>query len=161
MRINTRFLSPLLKIWMATLVSGLFMFNTAQAGWDEGVAAFTGNNFKLAAREFEAHTQQQPKDWKGHYMLGLSQFNIGMPPTVYLKNFQAAYDLNPNDLAIKVALKRALAGKGDIKTAAVQYMYGTTALQLGSKTIAEKAFKKAIKLDPDQKDYKAALLNIR
>jgi tetratricopeptide (TPR) repeat protein len=160
MNFKTQSSSALVKTWTLLLITGFFLFNTAFAGWDEGVAAFKSKNFKMAAKEFKAHTMTDPEDWRGHYMLGLSQFNIGMPPTIYLKSFQSAYDLNPNDLTLKKAMKRALKTTGDIQVAAVQYMYGTTALKLGSKGTSKQAYQKALELEPANKDYKAAVRSL-
>ena len=76
---------------------------TALAGWDEGVAAFTSKNFQQAARQFQAIVKQNPDGWRGHYMLGLSLKNARRKEEA-LHHLRKAYDLNPNDLSVKVAL---------------------------------------------------------
>ncbi len=78
----------------------------ALAGWDEGVAAFTSKNFQGAATEFQELVKQTPDGWRGHYMLGLSLEQLKRKEEA-LHHLRKAYDLNPNDLSIKVALGRA------------------------------------------------------
>ncbi len=78
----------------------------ALAGWDEGVAAFTSKNFQGAATEFQELVNQNPDGWRGHYMLGLSLEQLKRKEEA-LHHLRKAYDLNPNDLSIKVALGRA------------------------------------------------------
>ncbi len=78
----------------------------ALAGWEEGVAAFTSKNFQGAATEFQELVKQNPDGWRGHYMLGLSLEQLKRKEEA-LHHLRKAYDLNPNDLSIKVALGRA------------------------------------------------------
>lgn len=78
----------------------------ALAGWDEGVAAFTSKNYQGAATEFKELVDQNPDGWRGHYMLGLSLEQLKRKEEA-LHHLRKAYDLNPNDLSIKVALGRA------------------------------------------------------
>ena len=75
-------------------------------GWDEGVAAFTSKNYQGAAAEFEELVKQNPEGYRGHYMLGLSLEQLKRKEEA-LHHLRKAYDLNPNDLSIKVALGRA------------------------------------------------------
>ncbi len=88
----------------AMLLSMLVAF-PAFAGWDEGVAAFTSKNFQTAAQEFQELVQQNPEGWRGYYMLGLSLEQLKRKEEA-LHNLRKAYDLNPNDLAVKMALGR-------------------------------------------------------
>ncbi len=74
--------------------------------WDEGVAAFTSKNFQGAVAEFQELVKQNPDGWRGHYMLGLSLEQLKRKEEA-LHHLRKAYDLNPNDLSIKVALGRA------------------------------------------------------
>ena len=76
------------------------------AGWEEGVAAFTSKNYQGAATEFKELVDQNPEGYRGHYMLGLSLEQLGRKEEA-LHHLRKAYDLNPNDLSIKVALGRA------------------------------------------------------
>ncbi len=78
----------------------------AGAGWDEGVAAFTKRDFKTAATEFEQMVQQNPEGYRAQYMLGLSLEQLGQREKA-LDHLRKAYDLNPNDVSIKLALGRA------------------------------------------------------
>lgn len=78
----------------------------ALAGWDEGVAAFTSKNFDQAITEFQELVKQTPDGWRGHYMLGLSLEQKRRKEEA-LHHLRKAYDLNPNDLSVKVALGRA------------------------------------------------------
>lgn len=78
----------------------------ALAGWEEGVAAFTSKNFEQAAQEFRALVESNPEGYRSHYMLGLCLEQLGRKEEA-LHHLRQAYDLNPNDLAIKLALGRA------------------------------------------------------
>ena len=78
------------------------------AGWDEGVAAFTSKNYQAAAVEFRKVIRQKPQNPRGHYMLGLSLDKLNRKEKA-LHHLRKAYDLNPNDLGIKVALGRSYA----------------------------------------------------
>ncbi len=76
------------------------------AGWEEGVAAFTSKKYQDAATEFQQLVDQNPEGYRGHYMLGLSLEQLKRKEEA-LYHLRKAYDLNPNDLSIKVALGRA------------------------------------------------------
>ena len=91
-----------------TLIISLLLIGAgpALAGWDEGVAAFTSKNYQAAAGEFQALVKQNPDGYRGHYMLGLSLEKLKRKEEA-LHHLRKAYDLNPNDLSIKVALGRA------------------------------------------------------
>jgi len=90
------------------LTVSLIMLGTlpALAGWDEGVAAFSKRDFKTAESEFQELVNQTPDGWRGHYMLGLSLEQLKRKEEA-LHHLRKAYDLNPNDLSIKIALGRA------------------------------------------------------
>ena len=77
------------------------------AGWDEGVAAFKSKNYTLAAQEFQKVVDEQPDSYQGYYMLGLSQQRIGVEPLALL-HLRKAYDLNPNDNNVRLALATSL-----------------------------------------------------
>ncbi|NJL26672.1 MAG: tetratricopeptide repeat protein [Thermoanaerobaculia bacterium] len=78
----------------------------AVAGWDEGVAAFNLKNYAQAVTEFQAVVQQNPDGYRGHYMLGESLGRLDRKEEA-LHHLRKAYDLNPNDVNIKLALGRA------------------------------------------------------
>ncbi len=169
------------KALLMTLTLSLMMFSVAYAGWEEGVAAFKVGNFKLAAKEFKAATVQNPDTWGYHFMLGVTLPNVGKkelalqhlqkaydlnPNDLSFKSLLAAYDLNPNDLAydlnpnelsLKTGLESALREKGAKQNAALQYLFGATALLLGMKDEGTIAIKKAQELDPKQNLYRNPL----
>lgn len=78
----------------------------AAAGWDEGVAAFSKNDFKTAESEFRKMVEQQPESYRIQYMLGLTLERLNRKEEA-LNHLIKAYDLNPNDLATKLALGQA------------------------------------------------------
>lgn len=78
----------------------------AAAGWDEGVAAFNLKNYTQAVAEFQAVVQQTPENYRGHYMLGESLGRMDRKEEA-LHHLRKAYDLNPNDVNVKLALGRA------------------------------------------------------
>ncbi len=75
----------------------------AWAGWDEGVAAFKAGDFKAAEQQFRGVVKQSPDGYQSHYMLGLSLQRINRKEEA-LASLRKAYDLNPNDLPVKMAL---------------------------------------------------------
>ena len=91
------------------IVTSLLLMLAAQpavAGWDEGVAAFTSKNYQGAVAEFQDLVKQTPDGWRGHYMLGLSLEQLKRKEEA-LHHLRKAYDLNPNELSVKIALGRA------------------------------------------------------
>lgn len=92
----------------SALIVALSMLSAlpAAAGWDEGVAAFTSRKYQDAANEFQKLVDQNPEGFRGHYMLGLSLEQLKRKEEA-LHHLRKAYDLNPNDISIKVALGRA------------------------------------------------------
>lgn len=78
----------------------------AFAGWDEGVAAFTAKNYPQAAAEFQQLVDQNPEGYRSHYMLGMSLQRMGRKEEA-LNHLREAYNLNPNDLSIKLELGKA------------------------------------------------------
>ena len=78
----------------------------AMATWEEGVAAFTKKDYQTAASHFQELVDQNPDGYRGHYMLGLSLQQMGQRESA-MSHLRKAYDLNPNDLSIKLALGRA------------------------------------------------------
>jgi predicted Zn-dependent protease len=75
----------------------------AQAGWDEGVAAFKAKNYTQAAKEFETVVKERG-DWSGGFlMLGRSQLLLDRPNDAVV-TLRKAYDLEPSNLEIQLAL---------------------------------------------------------
>ena len=87
------------------VLAGVLVALPAFAGWDEGVAAFKSKNFQQAAAEFKELVDQNPEGYRGHYMLGLTLEQLKRKEEA-LSHLRKAYDLNPNDLSIKMALGR-------------------------------------------------------
>ena len=56
------------------LLTGLILAasSSAEAGWNEGIAAFEAGRYDAAVTEFAAVVHQDPQRPDGHYMLGLS-----------------------------------------------------------------------------------------
>lgn len=95
-----------------TLTALLFLTLTvvgttpAEAGWEEGVAAFKSGNYTQAAKEFQAIAQERP-DWDGgHYMLGQTLLKLNRDEEA-LNHLRKAYDLNPNQVSYQLALSQA------------------------------------------------------
>lgn len=93
----------MLKSFVSAAACLLLGVAPAVAGWDEGVAAFTKKDYKTAVAEFQKVVDQNPDAHSGHYMLGLSLRGLDRKEEA-LNHIRKAYDLNPNDLAIKLAL---------------------------------------------------------
>lgn len=88
------------------LLALAFAAGPALAGWDEGAQAFKAGNYNLASTEFSAFVQQSPDSFQGHYMLGLSLDRLNRREEA-LQHLRKAYDLNPNDIDVKLALAKA------------------------------------------------------
>jgi tetratricopeptide (TPR) repeat protein len=138
----------------------------AVAGWEEGVAAFTSKNYQGAVDEFQELVKQTPDGWRGHYMLGLSLEQLNRKEEA-LHHLRKAYDLNPNELSVKVALGRAyfnvrrygdvtqLLGSVDASSlpakqrAAFYQIRGEAKQQSGGAQAAVGDFEQLAKLQPD------------
>jgi tetratricopeptide (TPR) repeat protein len=83
----------------------------AHADWNAGVAAFRAGDYDRAVREFQALVGQSPEQFQGHYMLGLSLARLDRTEQA-LHHLRKAYDLNPNDLSVKLALGHAYNAAG-------------------------------------------------
>jgi len=91
---------------LVSILASLAIAGPALAGWEEGVAAFTKKDYEAARSEFQKVVDQNPDAFSGHYMLGLSLGFLNRKEEA-LNHLRKAYDLNPNDLAIKIELGRA------------------------------------------------------
>jgi len=142
------------------------------AGWEEGVSAFTQKNYSQAEKEFQGLVDQNPEGYRGHYMLGLTLEQLGRKEEA-LHHLRKAYDLNPNDLMIKLALGRAyinvrrykdgatlLGTVGDTEVnglagaqkAAFYQLRGESRSKTSDNSGALADFKKLSRLRPDQSD---------
>jgi len=89
-----------------SLLGALLLALPAEAGWDEGVAAFKAKNWAQAAKEFQGVVSERP-DWAGGYlMLGRSQLflNRGNDAVATLRK---GYDLSPSDVQMQLYLAQA------------------------------------------------------
>lgn len=89
------------------IIAGAFALGSvaADAGWNEGVAAFKAKNYQQAVTEFQT-VVDQGGDYRGHYMLGMSLQRLNRKEEA-LRHLRQAYDLNPNDVAVKLELGKA------------------------------------------------------
>lgn len=111
-------------------ISTVLLFSgPALAGWEEGVAAFTKKDYKTAATEFQAMVDQNPDDPRGHFMLGLS-LGVLNRKEEGLNHLRKAYDLNPNDLSIKIELGRAYFS-GRLYSEAAKLLGSISSIDLG------------------------------
>lgn len=138
----------------------------AFAGWDEGVAAFKKGDFNTAETEFQDLVKGSPDGWQGHYMLGLTLERLKRKEEA-LHHLRKAYDLNPNDLSIKIALGRAYSNVrrysdvakllGDVdasslpskQQAAFYQIRGQAKFKSGDTVNATSDFKQLARLRPD------------
>lgn len=94
------------KILLPALTLVILGTFPALADWDAGVAAFSAKNYEQAANEFRELVDQNPEGWRGHYMLGLCLQGLERKEEA-LQHLRKAYDLNPNELSIKIELGKA------------------------------------------------------
>lgn len=78
----------------------------AAAGWEEGVQAFQGGNFSVAAQEFQGVTEQSPDYAPAHFMLGQALDKLNRNEDA-LDAFRQAYDLQPSNSEFQLALANA------------------------------------------------------
>ncbi len=78
----------------------------AQAGWDEGKAAFTSGNLSAAAQEFQAVVNAQPEWPGGHFMLGWTELRRDNP-TRAIEHLRKAYDLDKANELYRLRLGQA------------------------------------------------------
>lgn len=80
---------------------------TAFADWEAGVAAFQGQDFNRALREFKAVVEQSPTYAGAHYMLGLTLQRLNRTEEA-IKALQDATRLEPTNAQYAVPTARAL-----------------------------------------------------
>ena len=71
--------------------------------WEAGVAAMQKKDFEGAVAAFQKVVESTPDAFQGHYMLGVTLGYVNRKEEA-LNHLRKAYDLNPNDLSIKLAL---------------------------------------------------------
>jgi len=91
------------RILTLTLAGSLGFLAPAFAGWEDGIAAFKAGNYAQAAKEFEATVNEKPEWATGHMMLGRAQLKLGKTQPA-IASLRKAYDLNPGDGSIQLAL---------------------------------------------------------
>lgn len=83
----------------------------AQAGWDEGLAAFKANDLNRAATEFGQLVESQP-DWPGgHYMLGWTRLKQDRHQEA-ISHLRKAYELDPGQVGYQLRLGEAYVAAG-------------------------------------------------
>ncbi len=123
------------KIPTTMVIAVLLAAAPAFAGWDEGVAAFKKGDFQTAYQQFQEYVQGNPEAYQGQYMLGLASNKLGRKEEA-LKHLRKAYDLNPNDLSIKMALGSAYSANG--RNSDVAKLFGS--IDASSLPAAQQAF---------------------
>lgn len=91
---------------LALIILSVMAITTANAGWDEGVAAFSAKDYETAAAEFQTVIYETPEAPQGHYMLGLTLQQLKRAEEA-LTHLRKAYDLSPNDTSFALSLGRA------------------------------------------------------
>lgn len=91
--------------WMIAVVVALAGAGLAEAGWEEGVAAFQANNFQVAATEFAAVVEENPDFDGGQYMLGATLLKLGRSQEA-LQHLRKAYELKPAERTYQFALAK-------------------------------------------------------
>lgn len=92
--------------YICTIVALLFAAGLAEAGWEEGVAAYKAGNYPVAAQHFQEVVAGSPEFAGGHFMLGqalLKQDKSGEA----LTHLRKAYELEPSSLGHQMALGQA------------------------------------------------------
>jgi len=88
------------------VVLALAAVGPAEAGWDEGAAAFKAGNYSLAAKEFQAVVAATPNFADGYFMLGQSLAQLNRHEDA-LAAFRKAYDLSPSKVNYQFGLANA------------------------------------------------------
>lgn len=91
---------------ICTLAVMLLTAGLAEAGWEEGVAAFRAGNLNAAAQEFQAVVEGSPEFAGGHFMLGQVLLKQRKNSEA-LTHLRKAYELEPGDVGHQMALGQA------------------------------------------------------
>lgn len=168
------------KTLAALITLALVAVLPAEAGWDEGVAAFTKGDFKTAATQFQTLVEQQPESYRIQYMLGASLQRLGRKEEA-LNHLTKAYDLNPNELSVKLELGKAYFSSrryqevarlldsvevGSLPAShrsALYQMRGEAKLKIGNDRAAFSDFSELAKLKPNDSDvqYKFGVVALK
>lgn len=89
----------------------------AEAGWEEGVAAFKSGNFQQAAKEFQAFVDERPDVFQGHYMLGQCLAKLGRNREA-LNHLRKALELESGNVGVQLALGKVYLEVGQFADAA-------------------------------------------
>lgn len=91
---------------LIALAGLLLAAGAADAGWNEGVAAFQAGNLDQAAREFRQVVEDSPDYDGGHFMLGQVLLKQGKDQEA-LSHLRKAYELKSDDVSYQMALSKA------------------------------------------------------
>jgi len=91
---------------LIVVVLALATVGPAEAGWDEGAAAFKAGNYSAAAKEFQAVVAATPNFADGYFMLGQSLAQLNRHEDA-LAAFRKAYDLSPSKVNYQFGLANA------------------------------------------------------
>lgn len=126
------------KLLVSTVALLFLGASSVFAGWEEGVVAYNKADYQTAVTEFQKVVEDSPDAHQGHSMLGRSLSRLKRPKEA-LNHFRKAYDLNPNDLGIKIEL-----GKGyfDVRrySEAAQLLGSLSSSELGGMPEKNKSF---------------------
>jgi predicted Zn-dependent protease len=89
----------------------------AEAGWEEGVAAFKAGNLDTAAQEFRGVVEKTPDFAGGHFMLGQVLLKQKKNREA-LESLRKAYELDSAQVSYQMALSQAYLGNNRFSDAA-------------------------------------------
>jgi len=89
----------------------------AEAGWEEGVAAFKAGNLDTAAQEFRGVVEKNPEFSAGHFMLGQVLLKQKKNREA-LESLRKAYELDSEQVSYQMALSQAYLGNNRFSDAA-------------------------------------------
>jgi len=84
---------------------------SAEAGWEEGVAAFKAKNFSQAAQEFKTVVEAQPEFAGGQFMLGQAYLQLKKNAEA-LTHLKKAYEIEPTKVSYQFALAQVYLANG-------------------------------------------------
>jgi tetratricopeptide (TPR) repeat protein len=89
-------------------VFGLLLLASApaHADWEAGVAAFKAKNYAQAQKEFEGVVRERP-DWSGGFLMLGRSLLLAQKVGEATNALRKAYDLDPSDLEVQLALSQA------------------------------------------------------
>lgn len=123
---------------------GVAVAGVAEAGWDEGVAAFKSGSHAQAAKEFQAYVNERPDIYQGHYMLGqvLLQLDRNQEALTHLRK---AYELESGNVGVQMVLGKAYLDVGRYGDAAgILGKINTSNLQTAQKTAVHQMLARAL-----------------